>query len=170
MQIHSLSEFSVCCHPEILLPWEHDVMTSPLYSGPRLCGRSYSTYLWNVFVLAWEYNWLLALPPLVTPRNDVWGKRLNFHTDDVSEPWSGSAFDWLKQIFLVSQPIRYNIQISVVTHHQCGIFVLILRQHFSEKPVPVVTTGKLSYQYFFRLYMYLCVLKLNFSKITQKTL
>ena len=25
-----LSEFSVCCHPEILLPWQRDIMTSPL--------------------------------------------------------------------------------------------------------------------------------------------
>ena len=24
--------FSVCCHPEILLPWQRDVTTSPLYS------------------------------------------------------------------------------------------------------------------------------------------
>ena len=27
--------FSVCCHPEILLPWQHDVMTSPLYYLPN---------------------------------------------------------------------------------------------------------------------------------------
>ena len=27
-----LSEFSVCCHPEILLLWQRDVTTSPLYS------------------------------------------------------------------------------------------------------------------------------------------
>ena len=31
MRIHFLGEFSVCGHPEILLPWERDVTTSPLY-------------------------------------------------------------------------------------------------------------------------------------------
>ena len=31
MRIHFLSEFSVCCHPEILLPWQRVVTTSPLY-------------------------------------------------------------------------------------------------------------------------------------------
>ena len=30
VQIYLLSEFSVCCHPKILLPWQHDVTTSPL--------------------------------------------------------------------------------------------------------------------------------------------
>ena len=32
MQIYFLNEFSVCCHPHFLLPWQHDVTTSPLYS------------------------------------------------------------------------------------------------------------------------------------------
>ena len=31
MRIHFLREFSVCGHPEILVPWERDVTTSPLY-------------------------------------------------------------------------------------------------------------------------------------------
>ena len=30
MQIHFVSELPVCCHPEILLPWQRDVTTSPL--------------------------------------------------------------------------------------------------------------------------------------------
>ena len=29
---NSLFTFSVCCHPEILLPWPRDVTTSPLYT------------------------------------------------------------------------------------------------------------------------------------------
>ena len=29
--IHFLSEVLDCCHPEILQPQQHDVMTSPLY-------------------------------------------------------------------------------------------------------------------------------------------
>ena len=32
MQIHFLSEVLICCHQEILLPWQCDVTTSPLYS------------------------------------------------------------------------------------------------------------------------------------------
>ena len=31
VRIYFLSEFSVCCHRNILLPWERDVTTSPLY-------------------------------------------------------------------------------------------------------------------------------------------
>ena len=31
-QIHCLIEVSVCCRPEILLPWQCDVTTSPLYT------------------------------------------------------------------------------------------------------------------------------------------
>ena len=29
--IHFLIDVLVCCHPEILLPWQRDVTTSPLY-------------------------------------------------------------------------------------------------------------------------------------------
>ena len=32
MQIHFLSDVLICCHQEILLPWQCDVTTSPLYS------------------------------------------------------------------------------------------------------------------------------------------
>ena len=31
LQIQFLSEFSVCCDPEILLPWQRDVTSSPLH-------------------------------------------------------------------------------------------------------------------------------------------
>ena len=31
MLIHFLSDVLVCCHPEILLPWQRDATTSPLY-------------------------------------------------------------------------------------------------------------------------------------------
>ena len=33
VRIYFLSEFSVCCDPKILLPWQRDVTTSPLYYG-----------------------------------------------------------------------------------------------------------------------------------------
>ena len=36
VRIYFLSEFSVCSHPKILLPWQRDVTTSPLYSVPML--------------------------------------------------------------------------------------------------------------------------------------
>ena len=32
LQIYFLSEFWVCCHPKILLPWQCDITTSPPYS------------------------------------------------------------------------------------------------------------------------------------------
>ena len=32
VRIYFFSEFSVCCHPKFLLPWQHDITTSPLYS------------------------------------------------------------------------------------------------------------------------------------------
>ena len=32
MRIYLLSEFSVCCHPKMLLLWQREVTTSPLYS------------------------------------------------------------------------------------------------------------------------------------------
>ena len=31
VRIHFLSDVLICCHPEILLPWQRDVTTSPLY-------------------------------------------------------------------------------------------------------------------------------------------
>ena len=36
VRIYFLSEFSVCFHPKILLPWQRDVTTSPLYQEKRL--------------------------------------------------------------------------------------------------------------------------------------
>ena len=29
-------DLSVCCHPEILLSWQRDVTTSPLYKGSTI--------------------------------------------------------------------------------------------------------------------------------------
>ena len=33
VRIHFLSDVFVCCHSEIVLRWQHDVTTSPLYLG-----------------------------------------------------------------------------------------------------------------------------------------
>ena len=30
-RIHFLSDVLICCHPEILLPWQRDMTTNPLY-------------------------------------------------------------------------------------------------------------------------------------------
>ena len=32
-RIHFLSDVLICCHPEILLPWQRDVTTNPLYQS-----------------------------------------------------------------------------------------------------------------------------------------
>ena len=49
-----------------------------------------------------------------------------FHTDDASSFHT----DCLKQISQVAQPIRSTTQIWVVTHHQYGNYLLILKSHF----------------------------------------
>ena len=40
VRIHFLSDVFVCCHSEIMLPWQHDVTTSPLYLGVGMGYRS----------------------------------------------------------------------------------------------------------------------------------
>ena len=42
----------------------------------------------------------------------------------------GSAYDWLKQIFLLAQPIRSTTQIWVVTRHQYEISALVSQTSF----------------------------------------
>ena len=42
VRIYFLSEFSVCCHPKILLPWQRDVTASPLYGQRRVCAATFS--------------------------------------------------------------------------------------------------------------------------------
>ena len=39
VQVYLLSDVLVCCHPEILLLWQRDVTTSPLYYGAIFWGR-----------------------------------------------------------------------------------------------------------------------------------
>ena len=41
-----------------------------------------------------------------------------------------SAFDWLKKISLVAQPIKSTTQFWVVTHYQHGISALIIQKSF----------------------------------------
>ena len=61
--------------------------------------------------------------PLETVTNDFRNSiLLTCHYQDL-----GSASDWLKQISLVTRPIRRTTQIWVATPHQYGISAVILR-------------------------------------------
>ena len=41
VRIHYLSEITVCCHPEMLLPWQRDVATTTLcYGYPVSCATT----------------------------------------------------------------------------------------------------------------------------------
>ena len=57
-----------------------------------------------------------------SPREMTSEQRLQkLHTIDVHYPDLGNAPDWLKQISLVTRPIRSTTQIWVVTRNQYGI-------------------------------------------------
>ena len=57
-----------------------------------------------------------------SPREMTSEQRLQkFHTSDFHYPDLGNAPEWLKQISLVTRPIRSTIQIRVVTRNQYGI-------------------------------------------------
>ena len=55
------------------------------------------------------------MPALVSAQKDVRGQAQKFHTGDIHYPN-------LKQISLVTGPLRSATQIWVVTRHQYGIF------------------------------------------------
>lgn len=44
VQIHFLSEVLDCCYPEISLPRQHDVTTSPLYLLSKNIEDKFATY------------------------------------------------------------------------------------------------------------------------------
>ena len=52
VQIYFLSEFSACCHPNILLPWQRDETTSPLY--PTIQNPSSIYKNWNPVAGIWN--------------------------------------------------------------------------------------------------------------------
>ena len=63
VRIHFYSEFSVCCHPEILLPWKRDVTTSPLYIGHL--ARIMIKFRWGEhFRKIFFQSWLAFFNPL----------------------------------------------------------------------------------------------------------
>ena len=49
VRIYFLSEFSVCCHPKILLPWQRDVATSPVYKSDRT--QNYDSVILRPYLL-----------------------------------------------------------------------------------------------------------------------
>ena len=77
---------------------------------------------------------LFATPPLFSQQNDVWETTTEIPYSDVVS-LLGSTSDWLKQIFLAPQPIRYTSQIWVVIGHQNGISAVLLWCHFAGKLV-----------------------------------
>ena len=58
--------FLVCCHPEILLPWERDVTTSPLNRHDvHICGKKTQFYLCYVHI------WCPSISASVLAQNSV---------------------------------------------------------------------------------------------------
>ena len=59
VQVYFLSEFSFCCHQNILLSWQREVTTSPLYSFAK---TAIFPLPWrNVCALASEISILMKL-------------------------------------------------------------------------------------------------------------
>ena len=55
VQIHFLSDVLICCHPEILLPWQRDVTTSPLHC---ICKKPHSAIRHHSDpVSRWSLKW-----------------------------------------------------------------------------------------------------------------
>ena len=83
-----------------------------------------------------QLTWHFATPPLISWQTDVRETTAEIpYSDDAS--LLGSTSDWLKQIFLVPQPITHTSQIWVVKCHQNGISAVLLRHHFVGKLVAV---------------------------------
>ena len=59
-------------------------------------------------------------------------------------PDPGSAYDWLKQIFLLAQPIRSTTQIWVVTRHQYEISELVSQTSFPGETKTTLTITTLT--------------------------
>ena len=74
VQIHFSSDVLVCCHPEILLSWQRDVTTSPLYVVNSSYVQTDATTP-NIFgptmlgVVASVCTWLTVLDVYITTRH-----------------------------------------------------------------------------------------------------
>ena len=89
----------------------------------------------SAVTVAWENTRHFAMPPTVSPWNDIWETSAEIsYWWGVTTQW-GSARDWLKQISQVAQPIRSSTQIWVVTRHQYGISALVSQTLFSREIV-----------------------------------
>ena len=79
VRIYFLSEFSVCCHPKILLPWQHDVTTYPLYFVTiyhRFCG----------FKLTVVYTFVLFSKLTDSKEDEVDGDNVNMYIANPTTP------------------------------------------------------------------------------------
>ena len=84
----------------------------------------------SAVTVAWENTQHFAMPPTVSPWNNVWET-----SPEISYWWRvttqwGTAPDWLKQISQVAQPIRSSTHTWVVTFHQYGISALVSQTSF----------------------------------------
>lgn len=77
-----------------------------------------------------QLTWHFATPPLLSQQNEIRETTAEIpYSDDAS--LLGRTSNWLKQIFLVPQPITHTSQIWVVKCHQNGISLVLLRCHFA---------------------------------------
>ena len=88
------------------------------------------------------------------PRHHLWfpwemtsGERLQkFHTDDVSQPRSGSASDWSCRVGNLLRPIRSTTPMCAVTRHQYGITALVSQSQFCGATIGGVGKCRLFFQ------------------------
>ena len=96
----------------------------------------------------WENNRYSATP-LVSPRNDVWGRKAKaeiLYWWRVTRSDLGSASDWSCQVGNLLQPIRRTTQMCVVTRHQYGISALVSQTSFCGETSGVVAKCRLLFQ------------------------
>ena len=120
--IHFLGTFLVCCHPEILLPWQRDVTTSPLYWAFNLdvilrrlertsvggMGRLTLSHAGrNILVSDWPklnsrrqtYAYVTGFPPGKDPGPNRWGDCSPLVRVLLNGGLLG--FIWLKRLFMI---------------------------------------------------------------------
>ena len=97
----------------------------------------------SLYSLAWEKSWHLAMPPLVSPRNDVWemSAELPSWRYTTTHIWA---------VLLIGRSCRRNIALTNQkrnSHLGCDkvssmeFLQSFLRHHFAEKPVIASRNG-----------------------------
>ena len=89
---------------------------------------------WLSIDIAWENSRQLAMLPLVSPPDDVWGRLRKERRNSIlmtrHYPDLASASDWSCRVGNLIQPIRSTTQIWVVTRHKYGISALVSQTSF----------------------------------------